>query len=228
MYPTAINPLEMHEVADEFFNLDVVRFASVDDAATGTNTANATEGGWVSIVTSADDNDYHWNVQAAATFKPATGKPLWFVCRFKHVEANTDDANVFIGLSSVIDNTLMGDDGAGPVADFSGAGFYKVDGDLKLGFITSNATVQTKTAEVITMTSGRIYQVGFHWDPNDGTTSLVTPWVYDETAGTRTVGAVHRVALASIAAIRIIYGIKAGDTNAETLSLDYIRCAQKR
>ena len=226
MYPTDIDPIEMHEVANDFFNLDVVRFATVDDGGTGSQHGRRRGGGQVSFVTAASDNDYHWDCQAAATWLLAAKKPIWFVCRFTHVEANTDDQNFYIGLSSIIDGTLMGADGAGPVADGTLFGFYKVDGDLKLGVITSNSTTQTKTAQLTLLVSGQSYQVGFYADPNDGTTALVTPWVYDETANVRTVGDPHKVALAALAQANIIYGPKAGGANAETLSLDYIRCAR--
>lgn len=228
MYPTKINPLEMSEVADEFFHLDTVKWSSVDDGSSGVNTADAVAGGQVSIVTSAIDNDYHFMVQAAKTFTLAKAKPIWFATRLTLTETATNTANWFAGVSSVVDSTIMGDDGGGPPASLSGAYFYKVDGGLLLKFITSNGSTQTKSATLVTLVSAHVYQLGFHWDTGDGTTSYVTPWVYDENTGIRTVGPKQSVAIASLAAMSVIYGVKAGSADVETLSLDYIRCAQKR
>ncbi len=229
MYPATINPLEMYEVADDFFTLDTVKWTSVDDGGTGTNTANAVVGGQVSIVTAASDNDYHFMKQAAAgNFKLVNHAPIWFVARVTLTEADTNKSNWFLGVSSVVDSTLLAADGAGPVTSASMAGFYKVDGDLLIKFITSNGATQTKSSTIVTLVTTQSYQLGFHWDPGDGTTSVVSAWVYDETAKTKYTAAQQKVAVATLAGMSVIYGIKAGGSSAETLKLDYIRCCQKR
>ena len=229
MYPTAINPLEMYEQADDCFNLDTVKWTAVNDGGTGTNTANAVVGGEISIVTAGADNDYHFLKEAAAGhFKIASGKPIWFTARVTLTQAATNAANFVFGISSVVDSTLMGDNGGGPPSSYSGFLFFVVDGSLYLQFETSNATTQTTNSTLLLTTSGRSYQCGFHVDSGDGTTAIVTPWVYDETAATRTVGTPHKVALASIAAGSVVYGVKAGSSSAETLKIDYIRAVQKR
>jgi hypothetical protein len=228
MYPQTINPLEMHHVADEFFHLDTVAWTSVDNGSSGTNTADDVAGGQCSIVTAATDNDYHFMVETAKTFKLIKAKPIWFTSRFVVTEASTNHANWCLGLSSVVDSTLMADNGGGFVTSFSGAAFYKVDGGLLLKFVTSNGSTQTISDTLVTLVSGHTYRLSFHWDTGDGTTSYVTPMVYDETTGIQTYGPKQYVAIASLAAMSVIYGIKAGTTAAETMSLDYIRCAQKR
>ena len=229
MYPTAINPLEMYEQADDCFNLDTVKWTAVNDGGTGTNTANAVVGGEISIVTAGADNDYHFLKETAAGhFKIASGKPIWFTARFSLTEADTNKANWVFGISSDVAATLLGADGAGPPSSYSGALFFKVDGTMAIQFETSNGSTQTTTASLLTFTSGRTYQIGFHIDSGDGTTAIVTPWVYDETALTRTVGTPHKVAIASIAAGSVVFGVKAGGTSAETLKVDYVRACQKR
>lgn len=229
MIPYPLNPLEMYEVYDDFMNLDTVKWTTVDDGATGTNTANSVVGGEVSIVTAGADNDYHFMKETGAGhFKLVSGKPIWFAARVTLTQAATNAANFVFGVSSVVDSTLLGDNGGGPPSSYSGALFFMVDGSLYLQFETSNATTQTTNSTLLLTTSGRVYQVGFHADTGDGTTAIVTPWVYDETAATRTVGTPHKVALASLAAGSVVYGVKAGSASAETLKIDYIRCSQKR
>ena len=229
MNPSPINILEAYEVHDDFLNLDTVKWTTVDDGGTGTNTANSAVGGEVSIVTAAADNDYHFMKETGAGhFKVATGKPIWFTARVTLTQAATNAANFVFGISSVVDSTLLGNDGGGPPSSYSGFLFFMVDGSLYLQFETSNATTQTTNSTLLLTTSGRSYQCGFHVDSGDGTTAIVTPWVYDETAATRTVGTPHKVALASIAAGSVVYGVKAGSSSAETLKIDYIRAVQKR
>lgn len=228
MYPTLIDYTAMYEVTDDFFLLDTTKWSSVDDGGTGTNTANAAVGGTVSIVTAGADNDYHFMKESAAGhFKIATGHPLYTKARFWLTEANTSAANFVIGLSSVVDSTLLGDDGAGPPASYSGALIYKVDGTMSLVFETSNAGVQT-TSTLGTFTSGHVYRASIVIGPNDGTTALAVAEVYDETAGVKYTSPTHKIAIASIAAMSAVYGVKAGSTSAETLTLDYIGVCQKR
>lgn len=232
--PVIVDRATQHELFDDFQNLDTVRWTSVDDGATGTNTANAVAGGEVSIVSAAADNDYHYLKSAAAVFKFAASKPLWFEARFSLTEANTSAANLVFGVSSVVDSTILGDNGAGPPASYSGAVFFKVDGTMTLQFETSNAGTQVTNASVLTFVSGRTYRVGFSFDPGDGTTGIVRPYVVDETAGTLTNVTATRaelgqkLSLASLAAMNVIFGVKAGSASAETLKVDYVRVIQAR
>jgi hypothetical protein len=227
MYPTNINPLEMYELADDFANLDVVKWAAVTDGSTGTNTANGVAGGEVSVVTAAQANDYHIMKSTAQPFLVAAKKPLWFATRFTYLEANTSASGLVLGVSSVATGVIIVDTTFALAASFSGALFYKLAGSLALAFGTSNGSTQTKNTGIVTMVSGQVYQAGFHWDSGDGTTSYVTPWVYDETASIRYVGVTHKVLLASLAQMNLLYGVKSGGA-AETIKLDYIRCAAKR
>ena len=227
MYPTLIDTTEMFEVADDFIKLDTATGASVDDAGTGTNTLNDAVGGEMSVVTAGADNDYHFLTTKKA-FKLVNHKPLNLIARFSLTEANTSAANFVIGVSSDVTATLLGADGAGPSASYSGALIFKVDGTMTIQFETSIATAQTTNAALATFTSGVVYQVGFVVDTGDGTTALVTPWVYNETTGVRTVGTAHKLTLTSQAAAALVFGVKAGSSSAETLKIDYIRCCQKR
>lgn len=228
MMPITYDPRSQFELFDDFLNLDTVKWSSVDDAGTGTNTANGVAGGQVSIVTAAADNDYHLMTSAAKVFKFAANKPLWFDAEFTLTEANTDDANILIGLVSVTTSGNLQNDGAGPAASYDGAVLFKVDGTMTLQAETSAATVQTTNASVCTFTSGSTYRVGFHFDPADGVTGQVTFEVEDKTAGVLYQPPAQRIALASLGVMNLVYGVKAGGANAETLKMNYIRCIQAR
>jgi len=224
MYPTTYNPVEMFEVGDDFANpIALTPWTSLDDAGTGTNTINAAPGGTIDIVTAAAANDYHL-LFGSKLFLPASHKPIWFVIRYK---AGTSAGMQYFGLSSNVTATLITDSTGVVVNTGSMALFYCLPASLALGFMTSNSTAQTKTATVITQVAAQWYQAGFHIDSGDGTTAQVTAWVVDETAGTRTVNPPQSLALASLAQMGVIFGCKSAGA-AETLTVDYVRCCQKR
>lgn len=227
--PRTINPATQFEIFDDFFFLNTALWTSVDDGGTGTNTANAVRGGEASLVTAGADNDYHYYKGAAANCGTANQKPLWFEARFSLTEANTDDANFAFGLSSVVDATVVGNDGAGPPSSYSGILFFKVDGGTVFQFETSNGSTQNTNTSLCAFVSGKTYRVGFHLDTRDGTTAYAYPWVYNETDGTLlTTGTTSQalalpLSLTSIAAMSPIFGVKAGGANVETLKVDYVR-----
>jgi hypothetical protein len=221
MMPGPVNPQLQIELFDDFLYAHDW-WTSLDDGGTGTNTLDATAGGQYSVVTAAADNDYHFLVGDAKNWVVADNRPLWFEARLKYTEANTDDANVFVGLSSDIAATVMGDNGAGPPASYSGVNFHKVDGGTAWLCETSNAGVQTTTTTTTTAGGGTFVRLGFHLDTGDGTTAIVTFFI----DGVRV--AQHKMTLASLAAMGVVAGIKAGAGNAETVTLDYVRCVQQR
>lgn len=227
MYPKTINADTQYELADEFFNLDTVKWASIDDGATGTNTANDVDGGQVSVVTAGADNDYHVMVSTKKPFRFAANKPLYFRARFSVTEANTSAANWLVGLTSVTTTGLLANDGAGPANSFDGAIFYKTDGTMSVKFMSSAATAQTSQT-ISTFTSAVVYRVGFHFDPGDGTTGFLKPWIYNETTGVRTKGTEQAIALSGLAQMNLVYGVKAGSASAETLKIDDIRVCGTR
>lgn len=224
MYPAVVNPIEMLEHTDDFNFLDTAKWTAVNDGATGTNLCNDEAGGTISVVTAAAANDYHFLVSRSKPYLLAAKKPIWFIARFK---AGTSAGMQYLGLTSNITATISTDTTGVLVNTYSGGMFYCLPSSLALGFRSSNGTTQTNTATLTTMVAAQWYQVGFHWDSGDGTTSILTPWVYDETAGIRTIGTPHQPAVASLAQMGILYGVKSAGA-AETFTFDYLRCAQKR
>ncbi len=224
MYPKTIDPLEMCEVADDFTNVIAnTPWTSLDDGGTGTNTIDAVAGGQISIVTAAAANDYHL-LFGSKLFLPASHKPIWFASRFV---AGTSAGMQYLGLSSNVTATLITDTTGVVVNTGSMALYYCLPASLALGFMTSNSTTQTKNATVLTLVAGQTYQAGFHIDSGDGTTAIVSAFVYDETAKLRYTPAPQALALASLAQMGVIFGCKSAGA-AETLSFDYVRCCQKR
>ncbi|MBD3207815.1 hypothetical protein GF319_15905, partial [Candidatus Bathyarchaeota archaeon] len=89
----------------------------------------SSHGGHVELQTSdasVADNDETYLGSTVALYTPGAGRKLWFECAAKFTEANTDDANIILGLSSTYAANTLVDDGAGPPADYTGLVFAKV------------------------------------------------------------------------------------------------------
>lgn len=217
----AYDPTVEFGLLDDFLEI-TTWWNAVNDGATGTNTLNATHGGTYSIVTAGADNDYHFIVGDAKYITLAANKSLVFEARVKLTEAATNASNIIVGVSSDIASTALGADGAGPPASYSGALFFKVDGGSVWQAETSNGSTQTTATSAAAFTSGANTDLKIQVDPGDDTTAVVSFFVN----GTRV--AMQNLALASLAAMAPIVGVKAGGASAETLIVDFVafRCTK--
>lgn len=181
---------------------------SVTDAANGV----------ISLAPAAATNNHAATIATdGESWDVATNKELWFEARVKLTEANTDDANILIGLCDSPGADVLQDDGSGPPASYDGIVFAKVDGGTVWQFETSDAGTQVSTADAGDFDSGEWVRLGFHYD---GVTS-VTPYI-DGVAGTA-----HAVT-AAIAEMKFVASVKNGDANKETLLIDYVKIVNLR
>lgn len=239
-------------VFDDFLKLDTAAtnglWLSTNDGATGTLALdNTVTGGWIKVPSAGADNDYqllstqiaHFKVSpwvaATTTAVQVPGTSIRYKARFKLTEANATAANFVFGLSSVLTTGFVADNGAGVPASFSGAVIYKVDGGTSILSASSNGATQTKDKVMCAFTSGTTYSVSIQIDHFDDVTARVTFEVFDEVAGvlyqpkglSAGIGE-HKLAVASLAAMYPIFGVKAGSASAETLIVDYVWCSQNR
>lgn len=197
---------------------------ALNDGASGTNTLNDAFGGTYSLVTAAADNDYHWLASKAEVIRPAAGKPIKLMARLRLTEANTDDANIVLGLSDTVTATALANDGAGPTAANKSILLYKVDGGTKWRAGAADGTA-VKADDLGDFTSGAWHELGFLVNTTgaDDATAEVLPFL-DGTPGEP-----FRIALASFAAeMHLVVGVKAGGANAETLVVDWLYVGQDR
>ena len=179
-------------------------------------------GGWVNIVTDVNDNDEVYMATQGESYLFAASKPVWFEAKVKLTEANTDDANIIVGMMDAAGANSLLDNGAGPAASYSGAVWCKVDGGTVWQFETSNAGTQVTTASAGAFASGTEYRLGFVFDPGAGTTGTITPYLNGVE------GTAHSITLASLTEMRLVLGVKAGGGNAETLKVDYVQALAVR
>lgn len=210
---------------DDFFSYDdtatVGDYVEVSDGTPAVDVGDANNG-VLSIACGSTDNDETYISSMHEIFKFETNKNFFFEARVKLTEANTDDANIIIGLSDTVAADSLVDNGAGPMASYDGVVFFKVDGGTVWQFETSNAGTQNTNTNIGSFTSGSWHKLGFFYDYNDGVTAIVTPFL-DGVAGTA-----KNLTIAGLAEMHVLMGVKAGDTNAETLLVDYVHALKDR
>ncbi len=179
-------------------------------------------GGVISIPTDVTNNNEHYLSSLAENWLFAANKPLWFEARVAATEANVDDANLIFGLSDTVAADSLLDNGAGPMASYDGAVWFKVDGGTVWQFETSNAGTQVTNASVAAFASNTWYRVGFLFNPGAGTTGTITPYL-NGVAGTA-----HSITLAGLEEMHILLGGKAGGGAAEVPRVDYVKIIAAR
>ena len=227
------NKLVRHcEIVDDFTYLHDQWTAVATDS--GTHAIADTKGGKRDLKPSdgtvADNDEIYLHTSECFIFDATDA--ISFDALINFAQANTDDANLFIGLMSAVAANSIQDDGAGPAADFYGAGFYAIDGNANWHVILSVGTTQY-TAELNATNSidGTAHAAGSASQQRlsievrprgsgdiDVTFSIDGTNVYNFTGkdnGTPT-------------EMSVVFGAKNGDTNLETLSPDYVRCSQPR
>lgn len=221
----ALDPGYYHQFYDDFFSFDptatIGQYVIVEDG-TPTQAVIDAAGGVLSMACGANDNDEAYVASVTENWLFAASKPLWFEARVALTEAATDDANIIVGLSDTVGANSLLDNGAGPMASYDGAVFFKVDGGTVWQFETSKAGTQVTNTSVGAFVTNTFYRVGFVFDPADGTTGIITPYL-NGVAGTA-----HNITLSGLGEMQILLGVKAGGANAETLRVDYVKALQVR
>lgn len=215
----------VHGVFDDFqhwtdgdkFNLAT----TVDGTATLTDDA----GGYIDLLTAATpaDNEASILSSVAENWLFAASKPLIFEARIQYAEADTNKANIFVGLSNdVAENTFMGDDGAGPPSNYSGINFHKVDGGTKWICESSNGTSQETTTTTVTAGGASFVRLRIEVQPLTSTAASVRFYIDDVLV------AEHSLTMTSATEMHLLAGVKEGGASAETITIDYIGAWQAR
>ena len=147
--PENVRLMELtHGVADDFHNyatggqwtsvLTDSGTAAVGDAAVGVITLSPSDG-------TVADNDEAYVKTTNEIFKFASGKPIQAEGLVQFTEAATNAANVIFGALDAIAANTLADNGAGPPSSYSGACFFKVDGDTLWQCESSNGSTQKTT-----------------------------------------------------------------------------------
>lgn len=188
--------------------------ASVSDAANGILTITASDG---SVV----DNDQSYVKATTETLLFAANRSINFAALCQYAEANTDDANIFIGFCNAVAAELLIDDGGGVKSSFSGAAFYKVDGGTVWHVISSVGTTRTDTTTDITAGGSAYHLFEIEFRAIDSTTGEIS-FLYDGAVVTDSNGrpVKHQITYTGATEMQAGFGVKNGDSNLETLKVD--------
>ena len=228
----ALQAQRTHGFLDDAYGAEDFMTSVATDS--GVTTVTDAAGGVISLAASdgtVADNDEIYRHTISETFKFAVGKPIEFYCRAQYTEANTDDANVYIGLMDAMDANALVDNGAGPKTTASAAGFFKVDGGTNWNVIYSDSTTQVKveltaanSLDGLAKTAGgsayqvfeiKVLPLGSRLD-----VLFFINGVHVYTIADRT--------FANATEMDAGLGIKNGGANLETLNYDLIYCYQTR
>ena len=214
------------EVFDDFSNYGSAEANWTNLAADGGVTAFAesdAEHGRIQGQTAATNNN---EIMARSTNEVALFQAdgaMIFESRIQYSEANTDDANVAVGMGDAAGANVLLDDGAGVGSFNSAALIYKVDGGTvwRCGCINNGTTKDTVSVQTA---GGSSYQtLTIEVRDIDGTNIEVTYFLDQKPLTDSNNKAIkHTLAFASATEMRLIAGyIKAGSANNETLNIDY-------
>lgn len=129
---------------EQFVSGDLFTSIEGDSGAATANTDAV--GGQVTLTTGATDNNECYLHTTKELFLIANNKPIEVYFRLAFAEGSTNISNVILGLMDApIANTTLGDNGTGPRASYSGAVFFKEDGQTLWSVETSLATTQNTT-----------------------------------------------------------------------------------
>ncbi len=212
-----------HGFFEDFYEFVSGDLWTLVTAVDGTATVQDAAGGKIvltSAVATAGNEDCYLKSNKE-TFKFASHKPLWFETLLSFTEAATNQANVIAGLMDAVASNALQNDGAGPKASYSGAVFYKVDGETVWRCQSSVGASQTTTQTNVTASGEQRLTIEFH--PLAGAIGEVRFFIDDALA------AKHRLDFTSATEMQVILGLKDGNaSDEETLTIDYAACYQLR
>lgn len=194
----------------------------------GTATVADGAGGLLDLVPSdgtVADNDEAYIKSTVEAFLFAQNKPISFAAKVGWTEANTDDANVIVGLLSAAAANSLQDNGAGPQANFSGAVFFKVDGGttwramVSIGATQAEVTLSNIPAAPGAGNSQKLEIIWFSTSSTSGTAYFYIDGILVGSQAFTYTGATE---------MNVIVGIKNGSANNESLEVDYVFCSQVR
>lgn len=172
------------------------------------------------------DNDEAYLHSSFELVKFANNKPIWFEARVALVADTGDVANVIVGMLDAAAANALLDNGGGPPASYSGAVFYKVDGETAWKAEVSIAGTQTAVALTAPGRPGTdtFQKLAIEFIPTSSTVATVNFYIDGVLVGSTTT-----FTYTSATEMDWIVGVKNGDgTTNMTLSVDYVNLRQVR
>ncbi len=208
------------EIVDHFDTFTDTQRWTVIDGDAGASVAQDADGvgGLMLLTTGATDNNEAYLHTTNELFDVLQNRPIFVQGDITYTEANTDDANVIFGLANAVAANHLVDDGAGPLASYSGAVIFKADGDTVWSFETSVAGAQTTTAS--TTAAGGAQTLSIDIKPTSSTNADCFPRINGEPMlDTNGKQIRHSLTYTSVTEMNAFFGVKAGSANSEVLTV---------
>lgn len=222
---------DWHGISDDFGYFNTDRWAVAGGTSQLVEVVEDGVGGLLGIATDSINNDDVY-VQSGEHFKFQDDCPLRFECLMQYSEANTNAANVLLGLMDAPSAGDLGDDGAGLPASYSGCLFYKLDGESFWRFESSVGATQTSTALSHTAGGSAYHRFGILFQPITSTAAEVIPFFdgaqctdYFDNSPVK-----HVISFTGATEMAVAFGLKSGGTGnvAESMLVDWVDCNQLR
>ena len=197
------------------------------DAASSYLTGTGAEGGVLSLVTDAADNDLIFAQRKGESYKLTAGKRTVFKIKFAITDATADASSIlntewYAGLM-ITDTDPLSSTGGDGVTD--GMFFMSEDGTQNIIFYTQKNTTTGQLAATLSQTLTVATQTSFGFE-FDGV-RYVRIYVDDVAVQSIDLTATLATYLPD-APITLSFGIKNGEAVAKTMTIDYILAAQER
>lgn len=144
---TAEDPDNIFEFSDDFVEyVDGDVWTAINNDS-GTVAVGDSKLGVIDLTTAVADNAqiYIHSTNEIVLVEP--NKSIEFKARVKLAEADTDKANIIVGLADAVADDILADDGAGLPGDYDGFLFLKVDEGTVWQAEASNETTQDTAAD---------------------------------------------------------------------------------
>lgn len=233
--PSLMERRDYHYIEEDFnYDIDANEWVATTGSGDGGSATVGDEvGGVMTLLTNAQDNTEEYLESPNETFKFAANKPLRFRARIQFAEASTNKANVLVGIKDAVAADTLQDNGAGPASSYSGAVFFKEDGQtlwsVEASIGSTQTTAQLTAANALDKRARTAGSSSYQWLGIDfyptGTASAEIVFSIDEVPVYKMVGDF----ITNATEMQVAFGVKAGAAAAnETLKIDYVSCIQKR
>ena len=214
------DPASAFELFDDFLGYLDTHKGWTEGGTGGSLASDETlPGGIVLLTSSGTDNQAKILGRTNEEFSVEVGKRLFFEARVLFTEENTDDSNIFVGMTqgTLADAVPLVDDGAG-IADDDHIGFAKYDGGTVWNAVSGDGAAAFESTEVNTRESATWVRLGF----------IATPVQIDFYIDGQKV-ATHVTTLPTAGEeMTACCVVKCGSANAETMMVDWIKIVQER
>ncbi len=227
--PASFVDRSVHQLFDDFGWFISPHYWTTFADGSCTATISTAVGGVAALAAASNtDNDQVGISATNATYKFAANTAIEYVARVALSEANTDDANAAVGLSNAFTTDVMQDSGAGPSANHWGALICKKDGGTKWLAHCSAGTTQFTTETSLSANTGTTYVEFKIVAEAQGNGNVRVSYYADDVQlkdSTNNLPISHEITHTSAAAMKPGAMVKNGDSNGETLNVDYVWAA---